>query len=53
MNNFTFLEPDVESVPYLDPPVFLHQTKDGWIATMPVQDSEIFGSFRARSGTSG
>ena len=47
MNNFTFLEPDVERVPYLDHSVFLHQTKDGWIATMPVQDSEIFGSFRA------
>ena len=46
MNNFTFLEPDVESVPYLDLSVFLHQTKDGWIATMPSR-FEIFGSFRA------
>ena len=47
MNNFTFLEPDVETVPYLDHSVFLHQTKDAWIATMPVQDIEFFGVFRA------
>lgn len=47
MNNFTFLEPDVEKVPYLDHSIFLHQTKDGWIATMPVQNVEFFGTFRA------
>lgn len=47
MNNFTFLEPGVERVPYLDHSVFLHETKDGWIATMPVQDAEVFGVFRA------
>ena len=47
MNNFTFLEPGVERVPYLDHSVFLHKTKDGWIATMPVQDAEVFGVFRA------
>ena len=47
MNNFTFLEPGIERVPYLDHSVFLHRTNDGWIATMPVQDAEIFGTFRA------
>lgn len=47
MNNFTFLDPDVERVPYLDHSVFLHETKDGWIATMPVQDAEVYGVFRA------
>ena len=47
MNNFTFLDPSVERVPYLDHSVFLHETKDGWIATMPVQDAEVFGVFRA------
>ena len=47
MNNFTFLEPGVEQVPYLDHSVFLHQTKDGWIAAMPVQDKEVIGTFRA------
>ena len=47
MNNFTFLEPDVEQVPYLDHSIFLHQTKDGWIATMPVQNVEFLATFRA------
>ena len=45
MNNFTFLEPDVERVPYLDHSVFLHQTKDGWIATMPVKFVEFLAVF--------
>ena len=45
MNNFTFLEPDVEQVPYLDHSIFLHQTKDGWIATMPVQNAEFLATF--------
>jgi crotonobetainyl-CoA:carnitine CoA-transferase CaiB-like acyl-CoA transferase len=27
--------------------VFLHETKDGWIASMPVQEAEFFGIFRA------
>ena len=47
MNNFPFLEPGIERVPYRDHSVFLHRTNDGWIATMPVQDAEIFGTFRA------
>ena len=47
MNNFTFLDPSVEQVPYLDHSVFLHQTKDGWIATMPVQNVEFYATFRA------
>ena len=45
MNN-TFLEPDVEQAPH-GPFDLLHQTKDGWIATMPVQNVEFFGTFRA------
>ena len=47
MNNFTFLEEGVETVAPLDHSVFLHETKDGWIASMPVQEAEFFGIFRA------
>lgn len=47
MNNFTFLDEGIEPVAPLDHSVFLHQTKDGWIASMPVQESEFFGIFRA------
>ncbi len=47
MNNFTFLEEGVEAVAPLDHSVFLHETKDGWIASMPVQEAEFFGIFRA------
>ena len=37
MNNFTFLDDGIEPVAPLDHSVFLHETKDGWIASMPVQ----------------
>ena len=47
MNNFTFLDEGVETVAPLDHSVFLHETKDGWIASMPVQEAEFFGIFRA------
>ena len=47
MNNFTFLEEGVEAVAPLDHSVFLHETKDGWIASMPVQEAEVFGIFRS------
>ena len=47
MNNFTFLEGENEWVDYLDHSVFLHKTKDGWIATMPVQDREVKAAFKA------
>lgn len=47
MNNFTFMDHGIEPVAPLDHSVFLHETKDGWIASMPVQESEFFGVFRA------
>ena len=47
MNNFTFMADDIELVAPLDHSVFLHATKDGWIASMPVQEAEFFGVFRA------
>lgn len=47
MTNFIFLDPDVEKVPYLDHSLFLRRTSDGWIATMPVQQAELLGAFRA------
>ena len=47
MNNFTFMDHGIETVAPLDHSVFLHETKDGWIASMPVQESEFFGVFRA------
>ena len=47
MNNFTFMDDGIEPVAPLDHSVFLHETKDGWIASMPVQESEFFGVFRA------
>ena len=47
MGNHTFLAEDVEEVPHLDHSVFMRKTKDGWIATMPVQQAEVLGAFRA------
>ena len=47
MNNFTFMDPGIEPVAPLDHSIFLHETRDGWIASMPVQESEFFGVFRA------
>lgn len=47
MNNFTFLDDGIEPVAPLDHSVFLHETKDGWIASMPVQEAEFFGIFRS------
>ncbi len=47
MTNFTFLDPEIEKIPYLDHSVFLRRTKDGWIAAMPVQQAEMVGAFRA------
>lgn len=47
MNNFTFMDDGIQHVAPLDHSVFLHETKDGWIASMPVQESEFFGVFRA------
>jgi len=47
MTNFTFLRDDLEHIPPLDHSVFMRKTKDGWIATMPVQQEEVKGAFRA------
>ena len=47
MGNHTFLEGDIEAVPNLDHSVFMRKTKDGWIASMPVQQAEVLGAFRA------
>ncbi len=47
MANFTFLDEDAERVPYGDLSLFIRQTKDGWVAQMPVQKAEIEGAFRA------
>jgi crotonobetainyl-CoA:carnitine CoA-transferase CaiB-like acyl-CoA transferase len=47
MNNFTFLAEGLEQMPPIDHSLFLRKTKDGWIATMPVQQNEVLGSFRA------
>lgn len=47
MTNKTFLADGIEEVPYIDHSLFLRKTKDGWIATMPVQQVEVMGAFRA------
>lgn len=47
MNNFTFTADGLEQMPPVDHSLFLRKTKDGWIATMPVQQNEVLGSFRA------
>lgn len=47
MTNFTFMDDDIEKVPYIDHSLFMRKTKDGWIATMPVQQAEVLGAFRA------
>ena len=47
MTNYTFLQEGIEAVPRLDHSMFLRKTKDGWIASMPVQQAEVLGAFRA------
>ncbi len=47
MGNYTFLDGDLEVVPSLDHSLFMRKTKDGWIASMPVQQAEVLGAFRA------
>jgi crotonobetainyl-CoA:carnitine CoA-transferase CaiB-like acyl-CoA transferase len=47
MANFTFLDEDAERVPYADLSLFMRQTSDGWVASMPVQQAEVTGAFRA------
>lgn len=47
MNNFTFRAEDTEEVPYADLSLFIRKTSDGYIASMPVQQSEVDGAFRA------
>jgi crotonobetainyl-CoA:carnitine CoA-transferase CaiB-like acyl-CoA transferase len=47
MANFTFLDDSVDKMPYADLSLFIRQTSDGYIASMPVQKAEIEGAFRA------
>ena len=47
MSNFTFLEEDTEMMPYADLSLFIRQTKDGYVASMPVQQAEVEGALRA------
>ena len=47
MNNYTFPDENVENIPQLDHSIFMRQTRDGWIASMPVQQKEADASFRA------
>lgn len=47
MINHTLMTDGLEQMPPIDHSVFMRKTKDGWIATMPVQQAEVVGSFRA------
>ena len=47
MSNFSFLEEDTEKMPYADLSLFIRKTKDGYIASMPVQQAEVEGALRA------
>lgn len=47
MSSFTFLEEGTEKMPYADLSLFIRQTKDGWVASMPVQQAEVEGALNA------
>ncbi|MEC9285725.1 MAG: CoA transferase [Pseudomonadota bacterium] len=47
MGNFTFVGDDIPKTPYGSHAHFVRQTKDGYIATMPVQPAEWNGLFTA------
>tara|TARA_B100000929_G_scaffold289178_1_gene279181 strand:+ start:683 stop:1831 length:1149 start_codon:yes stop_codon:yes gene_type:complete len=47
MGNFTFVGDDIPKTPYGSHAHFVRQTKDGYIATMPVQPAEWSGLFTA------
>ncbi len=47
MANFTFLDDSAEKMPYADLSLFIRQTADGWVASMPVQQAEVLGALRA------
>ena len=47
MSNFTFLEEGTDTMPYADLSLFIRQTKDGYVASMPVQQAEVEGALRA------
>lgn len=47
MGNFTFLEDDAEQVAYADMSQYIRETKDGFVASMPVQQAEVEGALRA------
>lgn len=47
MANFTFTEEGAEKLPYADLSLFIRETKDGYVASMPVQQGEVEGALRA------
>jgi|TARA_B100000315_G_scaffold229068_1_gene238387 crotonobetainyl-CoA:carnitine CoA-transferase CaiB-like acyl-CoA transferase len=47
MASFSFVGEDVQDAPPLDHSIFVRQTADGYIATMPVKAAEWEGAFRA------
>ena len=47
MSNFGLVGDDVERMPFLDHRRFVRQTKDGYIAVMPVKAAEWEGTFHA------
>ena len=47
MSSFTYLEEGTEKMPYADLSLFIRKTKDGWVASMPVQQAEVEGALRA------
>ena len=47
MSNFTYMEEGVETMPYADLSLFIRKTKDGFVASMPVQQAEVEGALKA------
>lgn len=47
MTSFTYLEEGTEKMPYADLSIFIRKTKDGHVASMPVQQGEMEGALRA------
>ena len=47
MSNFGLVGDDVEKIPFLDHRRFVRQTRDGYVAVMPVKAVEWEGTFRA------
>ena len=47
MTNFTFLDEKTEKMPYADLSLFIRETSDGYVASMPVQQQEVLGALKA------